>query len=64
MMMMTFVTKWMEVSEDSAAPSPLLSRAYYVTNGPHTAGTTPSRPPTSTRGADAWRRIALKLSTT
>ena len=37
------------------------SSAYYVTNGPRRAGTTPSRTPTSTRGADAWRRIALKV---
>ena len=49
--------------------SPLLSSArpssaYYVTNGPRRAGRTPSRTPTSTRGADAWRRIAPKLSTT
>ena len=51
------------------SPSPLLSSArtssaYYVTNGPRRAGRTPSRTPTSTRGADAWRRIAPKLSMT
>ena len=40
------------------------SSAYYVTNGPRRAGTTPSSTPTSTSGADAWRRIALQLSTT